>query len=73
VLLSRIGEVRALTQTLAGPSKSQNRTQWAHIARVVTRIVDHLEVDDDTINQALTTRFGYSCLPTLRVIALSEG
>jgi hypothetical protein len=68
-LRSNVAEIRAMTEILSAPEKSQNRTQWWHIARVAVRLLDYLEIDDTTLGAKLEARLGYNCIPTLRTIA----
>ena len=48
------------------PRKTQNKTQWAYIGEVTLGMLDLLEISPESAEQALTERYGVSCLPTLR-------
>ena len=72
LLREKAGIIRALTRGLVGPTSTQNKTQWTHIAKVVTRVLDALGLDQDELAALVTERYGHSCLATLRRLAGGE-
>jgi hypothetical protein len=79
LILAAIGEIqrvseaipaiRAFTEANRGPTKTQNKTQWAWIGHITTGILQTLEIDQDAATAILTKRYGYSCLPVLNAMA----
>lgn len=47
------------------PEKTQTRTQWDYIARIVEDIVEKLDVDITAASEAIRTRFGSSGVESL--------
>jgi len=48
------------------PRKTQNKTQWAYIGEVSLGMLELLGISLESVEQALTERYGLNCLPTLR-------
>lgn len=67
--LSLIAE-NLLVQTSSGPwqrpAKTQTASQWKYIAEIAISIVQAFDVDLEEASAALISRFGYSCVPTLK-------
>ena len=51
------------------PGKTQTATQWLYIAKVALGVLGELGVSEAAAEKALTARFKYSCVPTLRAVA----
>ena len=60
-----IAALRLLTATLKGPDKTQNKTQWKHIAKVARSVLDLLKIDAGKAKPVLEKKFGFDCLPIL--------
>jgi len=73
LLGENIGAIRAVTEASPGPTKTQNKTQWEYIAKVCTRILDALGIDEAVASAALQKKYGTSCLNYLRPISASAG
>jgi hypothetical protein len=65
LLLTEIDGIRELTATMVGPTSTQNKTQWAHIANASTAILERLGVDMGEADEALIARYGDSAIPAL--------
>ncbi|MBX7258671.1 MAG: DUF262 domain-containing protein [Candidatus Hydrogenedentes bacterium] len=68
-LLDRTDTLRELTKTLPGPAKTQNKTQWQYVAKVVTKLLSAMEVDEAKLGTVLDQRFKYNCLTTFHKLA----
>ncbi len=68
-LHEQIEDIREATQQLRGPESTQNKTQWKHIATVVTTVLDRLQLSRDDLNRILREKYGYSCLDSLRQLS----
>lgn len=58
-------ELLTFTQEHRRPEKTQNKTQWAYIGEVALGIINVTGLDEGQLEQALQTKYGVSCLPTL--------
>lgn len=57
--------VRDLTARMVGPSSTQNKTQWAHIANSATSILETLGVNLTDAGEAVCERYGDSAIGAL--------
>ena len=60
-----IEAVRELTAKMIGPSSTQNKTQWAHIANASTSILETLGVSLASADEAVRERYGDSAINAL--------
>ncbi|WP_294394640.1 DUF262 domain-containing protein [uncultured Sphingomonas sp.] len=60
-----IDAVRDLTAKMVGPSSTQNKTQWAHIANSATSILETLGVSLADADEAVRERYGDSAIGAL--------
>lgn len=60
-----IEAVRELTAKMIGPSSTQNKTQWAHIANASTSILETLGLSLADANEAVRERYGDSAIEAL--------
>lgn len=67
-----IASVRALTEVRTGPTKTQNKTQWDYIAKMVVAILSTVGVPVDSTVPLLEKRYGYGCTTTLKQMAGPE-
>lgn len=65
VLEEGIEAVRELTSKMIGPSSTQNKTQWAHIANAATSILETLGLSLADVNVAVRDRYGDSATDAL--------
>ena len=68
-LTGNVAGLHTLTGEMRAPEKTQNRTQWRHIAKVATSVMDLLGVSDADATAALEARYGYSCIPVIRKLS----
>ena len=63
-------EIRAYldSERARPPKKTQNKTQWQFISRVVIDILMASGADANAIDLALKERYGYSCIPILTTL-----
>lgn len=73
LLRDKIGDIRDLTEASPGPAKTQNKTQWEYIAKIVISILSKLKVDEKAATAILNKKYGISCLDYLRPISLNAG
>ncbi len=59
---------KTATKEWRRPAKTQTATQWEYIAKIALLIADELGVDRDAASAAMTERFGYSGVETLRAV-----
>lgn len=64
-LEDEIDSVRDLTAKMVGPSSTQNKTQWAHIAKSATSILETLGVSLADADEAVRERYGDSAIGAL--------
>lgn len=69
LLAERLPAVREFTNANLGPTKTQNKTQWEYISRIVAGVLCTLDVDRETAASALKDRYGYSCLDVIYSLA----
>jgi len=67
-LIEGIEAARALTVHMVGPPSTQNKTQWAHIAKSATSVLEGLGIDLETADQAVKDRYGDSAISALTEI-----
>lgn len=60
-----IEAVRELTAKMIGPSSTQNKTQWAHIANASTSILETLGISLADADEAVRERYGDSAIEAL--------
>lgn len=60
-----IDAVRELTAKMIGPSSTQNKTQWAHIANASTSILETLGINLADSEEAVRERYGDSAINAL--------
>lgn len=60
-----IEAVRELTAKMVGPSSTQNKTQWAHIANASTSILEVLGLSLADADEAVRERYGDSAIAAL--------
>ena len=60
-----IEAVRQLTAKMVGPSSTQNKTQWAHIANASTSILETLGLSIADADDAVRERYGDSAIDAL--------
>jgi hypothetical protein len=64
-LEEEIDAVRELTARMVGPSSTQNKTQWAHIANSATSILETLGLSLADADAAVRERYGDSAIGAL--------
>lgn len=64
-LEEEIDAVRELTARMVGPSSTQNKTQWAHIANSATSILETLGLSLADADDAVRERYGDSAIGAL--------
>ena len=64
-LEERIDDVRDLTSKMIGPGSTQNKTQWAHIAKASTNILEVLGLNISDADSAVKDRYGDSAIEAL--------
>lgn len=69
VLDSHMEAISEFTRTHLRPEKSQNKTQWGFIGTVALGILRTVGIDETQLDSALVSRYGTSCLGTLRATA----
>lgn len=70
-LLDAVEQVRIATERRVGPEKTQNNTQWEYIAQSFVDILNSTGIDLNAAESLLEKRYGYSCISTLRSIAVA--
>ncbi|TIV73123.1 MAG: DUF262 domain-containing protein [Mesorhizobium sp.] len=60
-----IEAVRDLTSKMVGPTSTQNKTQWAHIANASTSILETLGLSLSDMAEAVRDRYGDSAIDAL--------
>ncbi|WP_343501946.1 DUF262 domain-containing protein [Alloyangia pacifica] len=69
-LEDRIDDIRALSARMIGPQSTQNKTQWAHIAKASTGILEALDISIADADKAVRERFGASAIEALSEIRM---
>lgn len=64
-LLDGIESIRERTADLVGPTSTQNKTQWAHIANASTLVLEALAIDLAAAHQAVKDQYGDSAIEAL--------
>ena len=59
-------ELLKFTNNHHRPEKTQNKTQWAFIGEVSLGMLELVGINFDELNEKLISRYGVSCLPTLK-------
>lgn len=67
-LIEGVEAARALTVQMVGPLSTQNKTQWAHIAKSSTSVLEGLGIDLGAADQAVKDRYGDSAISALTEI-----
>jgi hypothetical protein len=65
LLRESVEGIRAATEEMVGPESTQNRTQWAHIAKAATSILEAAGIDPQAAGQAVHSKYGNSGMPAL--------
>ena len=65
LLLDKIDQIHHQTAGMVGPSSTQNKTQWAHIAKSSTTVLELLGIEINDAHIAIKERYGDSALDAL--------
>lgn len=60
-----VESVRELTAKMIGPGSTQNKTQWVHIAKAATSILEALDISIADADAAVRKKYGDSALEAL--------
>ena len=66
LLEERCDDLREFTENHPRPRKAQNRTQWGYIGEVSLGMVELMEIDLGSVEQAMNDRYRVTCIPTLQ-------
>lgn len=64
-----LAAVRSLSEAMRSPDKTQNKTQWKHIAGICIGVLRRSNIDLASAGDALNRAYGFNCIPTLEVLA----
>lgn len=69
---AHLEELNEFTRTHLRPEKTQNKTQWGFIGTVALGILRTVGIDEAVLDSQLLSRYGTSCIATLRATAAAE-